>query len=255
MTTVSTRGKALSRMSAQTKSAAGPSAPRARATSRGISSMPVTCASTGALAQDDGQRPRRDSVPAAMSRLASRPWPQPMSRTRARGAIRPRSIRWPKTGSQRSLPRAKCIAKRSSARTARSPRRPASATQPCRRVSCLQRAHRRQVGRCRVGARTNGMQARRAGRTVAARAVAAARRARSVGRSMYAPRCRRARAGCRRRQGRFQGEPGRHRHRGERCRSRAASSSRAADRAVRAPARGTDCAARRGRERSAARRR
>ena len=57
MTTVSTSAKVAERMSAQTMSAASPSASRARATSRACSSMPLTRTSIGGSAQLLGQRP------------------------------------------------------------------------------------------------------------------------------------------------------------------------------------------------------
>ena len=204
MTTASAAGKATLRMSPQTKSAPSPSASRARATSR-------------AHQLDAGEahagRRRRPSRPASgraaprrrrrSSRLASRPWPQPMSSTRA--PRRDQAVRRGGGGTPDPSPACRARSARRSGRrggTARSPARPARA-RPARpsRGSSRCRGHRVGAAPSARAARRQGDRAQ-AGARRRARAAPAAPRGPPAGRRRCAPRGRRAAAGCRRRPGR-----------------------------------------------------
>ena len=196
-------GRRRVRMSPQTKSAPSPSASRARATSRAhqLDAGDAHAIGGGGPAGRPAAASRA-ACAAAASRLASRPWPQPMSSTRVPRrdqAVRRGDAR--NTGSQRSLPRAKCQAKRPARRYGalasldqRRPRRdvpprgssasPPRAWRPRRAPAAgsVDQGDEIAAGRGRAleQRRQHGEHHRRAGRRCA-------------------PRCRRAAAGCRRR--------------------------------------------------------
>ena len=197
---MSAGGKATLRMSPQTNSA-----PRRGVAGASTSRGSARCRSAARRRRRrpaGRQRPRRAYFPAASSRLASRPWPQPMSSTREPGAIRPSSRRWRNTG-----PGAACRG-RSAARTGRRGRYEALAclTTPARPLPPPHGSRAPAAARGRgAGARgrASGSVVGRAARPRrCARAAPAARRGPPAPRPRSAPRGRRAAAGCRPRPGR-----------------------------------------------------
>ncbi len=229
-------------MSPQTKSAPSPSASRARATSRALSSMPV-------------RRTPRAAAPSrrASGRAAPRPrrpragWRAGPGRSRCRArARRARSGRGSGDG-ERPGPSAACRA-RSGARSGRRGRyealaRSTSAGQA--RVAASSSWRRRRPSAGRVPSRGAGQGVGQGDRAQTGRGDALEQRRQHgehhrLRRRRSAPHGRRAAAGCRPRP-RPLAEPRQHAApaRAAPCRSRAGSSSPARGRAGRAPARGT----------------
>ena len=165
-----------------------------------------------------GQCAPRPASSQAASRLASRPWPQPMSSTRACGGDGAAFEQARNTGSRPSLPRAKCQANAAAAAVAVAGQRGADcAPRGMRATSAAARVGHREacsscalIARRSLGARRH-RGAQRGGRAGPSRAQCASSRGSTSSTTGCPPGCgahgRRAAAGCRRRASRASAAP------------------------------------------------